>query len=415
MRFFTFIFTILIIFQCVSEAKAENGYIPGYVITIKGDTITGLLDYREKNISVNKISFKKSDNAQVIKYTPTQIKGYGIDGGERFESHRVKMVKDNLHGMELSDSPKMEFMSDDVFLNVITYGRIDLFRYKDNIRSHFFVRKEKGELMELLYHRYRKNLENGRLEHVSVDKYIGQLRLLMSDCIPLIRKIKNIRFLQIQLTNLVIKYNEYFLTGNKSKSDKNRTYVRKKGKLILEPGAIVGLNFIKQDLSTSKKPSFGVALNIIRERNNRKWSLNNELVYSSISDYREHSKFVHENQYSYTKIHEKFSYLKYNIMGRYQFPRGKFRPFVNYGLAFRFVLDYEGRLESFKKFYKEEEAYSHNLSEPGDNSFEHFIGLGLSYNRWSFETRLANFFSLGSFDMPAVEKMSLQLTYHLGK
>ena len=102
-------------------------------------------------------------------------------------------------------------------------------------------------------------------------------------------------------------------------------------------------------------------------------------------------------------------------MGRYQFPRGKFRPFCNYGFAFRFVLNYEGKYESFKKFYKEEELHRHNLSAPSDNSFEHFLGVGVSYKRWSFETRLANFFSLGSFKMPEVEKLSLQLTYHLGK
>ncbi len=66
---------VLFIFQ---TSFCQENYLPGYIITLKGDTLHGFIDYRNWDRNPDKISFKEKLSDNKLIYSSLIIKGFGV-------------------------------------------------------------------------------------------------------------------------------------------------------------------------------------------------------------------------------------------------------------------------------------------------------------------------------------------------
>ncbi len=137
--------------------------------------------------------FKKSGVDDVTTYLPNEIDAFRIVGGKYFVSRKI----------EESDG-KFVFQKW-YFLEVLVDGEIDLFSIQQSIR--FFIEKENKGLVELKDE--TKNLKNrsGMSYSVRNNKYIGFLKLYMSEAPNLSPRIEQMDYLnQRDLVKLSVDY-----------------------------------------------------------------------------------------------------------------------------------------------------------------------------------------------------------------
>jgi hypothetical protein len=156
--------------------SAQKNFQPGSVVTLKGDTIKGFIDYREWNFTPSRIVFSPSDKSSEKEYTVNDISFFEITGKE---SYRRSVVKISLHPVKLSDIGARDttWKMDTVFLKVEYSGTVSLFSYEDMIKERFYILDEYKEQPEELVK--REYVKDGSTSLVVENIYRDQLRSIM--------------------------------------------------------------------------------------------------------------------------------------------------------------------------------------------------------------------------------------------
>lgn len=118
------------------------------MVTTKGDTLRGLIDYREWDMNPSVISFRTSANSGTIQvFNPSNSSYFEITGMEAHQSYKGpvtmdKADKDNLlYGR--ADTTVIETR---IFLEKRQDGpNAALFSYKDGVKERFFL-LQKGKI-----------------------------------------------------------------------------------------------------------------------------------------------------------------------------------------------------------------------------------------------------------------------------
>jgi hypothetical protein len=159
-------------------SNAQKKFRPGYIVNLKGDTISGFIDYKEWNVSPTHISFKSSDkDATAKEYTITDVSFFDITGNE---AYRRSVVKISLHPAKLTDVGLRDtsWKIDTVFLKVIYSGKlVSLLSYTDKLKERFYILEDgKQEPTELIMREY---LSGEALSLTSESTYKIQLNNLL--------------------------------------------------------------------------------------------------------------------------------------------------------------------------------------------------------------------------------------------
>lgn len=82
-------YLLLFAFFSCSYAIAQTNYKPGFIVTTKGETVNGYINYREWNYNPGNIGFKKilSDKAQT--FGPSDLSYFELTGLEAYKSAHV--------------------------------------------------------------------------------------------------------------------------------------------------------------------------------------------------------------------------------------------------------------------------------------------------------------------------------------
>jgi hypothetical protein len=286
--------------------------------------------------------------------------------------------------------------------------------------------------MELLQFKAYKKDYNGATVSAYNNFYINQLALYLGGCANIQSKLRNMQYKSQQLKRVFDAY--YACTQTQVK------FEEKKEKYPLEIGVLLGgtrsqISFSSLSPTTTDKDltgqsfssdfSFtgGLFFDLIRPRNHRKWSFNNELVYTSYKAERTHyaggAPGAAGYDYYYTRL--KYSYLKVNTMVRFKYPIGKTYIFANAGISNGYMLsgsDYE------KRVYKYASSDTELITEgrPFTNGirkyeFGFLAGLGVRYGRYALEGRYDSLNGMLDYIglQATVARTSLLLTYRLTK
>ena len=104
------------------SVSAQKNYLSGSVVLMNGETVKGLIDYRNWEQNPGQINFKINEGAVEQTYTVNDIKAFEITGHDEYI--RAIVVKDmlpvNANSLELEGVHKM--VDDTVFLRSIVKG-----------------------------------------------------------------------------------------------------------------------------------------------------------------------------------------------------------------------------------------------------------------------------------------------------
>lgn len=321
---------------CSLKAYAQVHFEPGFIINHNGDTLRGQIDYRRKEQNPAAITFKEESSGKETKFRPSQIKAFKV-ADDAFVSAFVERFRTSPASMNAAYGSLAEVRADTVFLQTLVAGPKSLLRYKDeNVKAHFFIKE--GDQYRTLW--YRESLADGKGSRVITkdERYKQQLAAYLQDCPSLHRQITAATYFNKVLVDLFSSY--YRCTQT------DQVYVQKAEKFSVKAGVVGGVsltslsfegNFheeiVKAEYSSSSNAAVGAFLNVFLPISNRKWSVYNELLYSTYKVKGYYQDKETDTRYVDVNTTFAYDYLKLNNFIRYTYPVGKTHLFMNMGLS----------------------------------------------------------------------------------
>jgi hypothetical protein len=170
---------------------AQAAFQPGYVVTIKGDTLHGEVDMDSPQAMKHLCRFKSTETGKVTRYKPEELKSFAtIDLSRRFISGTVPYF----------------FKDKRLFLEVLQQGRLNLYYTFDVLLNDlFYVSKKEADLVDLMY-----DWDKNKLVPFKSD-YVSFLKKTMVDAPELILDIERMNNpTPYLLSELVGRYNRKF-------------------------------------------------------------------------------------------------------------------------------------------------------------------------------------------------------------
>lgn len=394
------LFFISVFVTAFSSAFCQENFLPGYVIQ-NGDTVRGFVDYRNWRQNPDAISFKQDLNGSKRFFTPLEIDGFSVRD-ERYVSAIVQTdVSPRLFSRTGDEgSPDPELATDTTFLQTLIWGPKSLYYYVNALGKDQYYIGSGPEYSLLTYGKYllRVRDKEGVFEN---NLYRGQLIAYLNDCPEVQSSMRNMRYAQSRLEKLFRFY--YDCTGQEIR------FERKMEKTIVDFGMVSGISLTnlrvrgvsyleRADMSPSVDVPLSVFLEIIPARNFRKWSLYNELGYSSYKvtgTYEESTILVPSTVYTSTVG---LSYIRLNNMVRFKYPVGNLFVFVNAGISNGIALSETNSLVREITTYSGERVERGEVfSEVRKHEQGYLAGLGFKHKRFSFETRMEKANGMSSF------------------
>ncbi|MCB0608140.1 MAG: outer membrane beta-barrel protein [Lewinella sp.] len=319
---------------------AQENYLPGRIITLQGDTLKGLIDYRNWKNTPQKVGFRKSENSEKTVYQPLDIRGFAVSD-EIYESAIVEVETSPFKANELKAEKDLIMGKDTTFLQSMVIGPKSLLYYKGIYGNEQFYIRRDGQIELLVYKRYLKT-QNGKKGIGENLKFLGQLTHYFQDCPSIQSRIKNTIYRKKSLESLFEAY--YKCSGDEI------AFQKKSEKLALKGGVFAGLSRTTLKFkggtrtnSSGSSPSIdlsgGLSLDLIFPRTFQKWIFRNELQYYSYNTEESYKDPTIIGGYNSTIINKfGFSYLKLNTMARFKFPVKKAFGFINIGMSNGFML-----------------------------------------------------------------------------
>lgn len=205
-RFSLLLFTLLPFLS-----YAQSNFKPGYVITNSGDSIPGLINYKERELNPTSLSFRSTADGPSKTYEIEDVKAYGLPGYETFERFIVDISQSKEALEDLSIGLDSTSIRDTVFLKLLQAGKnVRLYSYVDDIKTRFYIKEQdKPEPYELIYATYRID-ESGKVK--DYNKYVRQLASLMLNYqvyTPVNqRKFQDISYSKTSILNIVSLINQ---------------------------------------------------------------------------------------------------------------------------------------------------------------------------------------------------------------
>lgn len=383
---------ILLGILCFQTTFAQENYISGEIIIQKGDTLSGFIDYRNWKKNPDKIRFKEEPDQKSIVYTPTDITAFHVED-EIYISGIVNSEISPHKTDKLHEDPTIHTEIDTTFLQTLFKGDKHLYHYKaPGGKDNFYIEQD-SNLELLIYKRYVKAQRN-KYGIAKNKKYLRQLAGYLNDCPSIHSQLENTEYKRKSLEKLY----EYYYECSQS----DIVFQKKREKISTEIGALAGMSLsslafnssfktVLKDVDWKKSANFsaGMFFDVILPRNQGKWSINNELMFTSynVSGQFEEN-FDNEDDYSIGTIEMGFSYLKLNNMVRYTYPVKTTYLYLNGGISQGIAISKTNYKETEKKFYgpvTKEEGKALNDTREYEQGY--LIGLGTKGQEFSFEIR----------------------------
>jgi hypothetical protein len=175
MKYFYLLLCLLILIQF--NATAQRNFKPGYIVTLKGDTTKGFIDYKEWNQNPGDITFKTTEQATTQQYSPNNIKAFGVDQLDHYQKYTGPITKGAVDLADLSSGIDTSFVTDNIFLRIVSGGKnVTLYSYRDMIKTRFFIADGKSSPVELRRYVYLDNKQVNKIREFNF--YTQQLLAL---------------------------------------------------------------------------------------------------------------------------------------------------------------------------------------------------------------------------------------------
>jgi hypothetical protein len=294
--------TAVPLLQCQAQTQ------PGYIITLNGDTLNGLLENTGEVRNSQICQFQGSGQSEAVEYLPGAISGYGFSEGSYYESKTIV----------LDGSEQL------VFAQCLVKGAASLFYYRNAAGKFYFLDKEESEMLGL-------TKENNR--------YIRLLKASFSDCMEIQASIDKVSLSHRSLISITCKYNDCVGKGEGSVTYKQGSRFR------LGLGPVIGFSFNNYktvgeepynslDFENSIDPELGLLLNLSSgsQGNHLSFQLGSTLSKSSFHAYYETEPLIYSGRYHSYDIELESLSVKISGEAKYSFTSNRLRPSLGGGL-----------------------------------------------------------------------------------
>lgn len=380
-------FTTSILALCMAilfstTSFAQSNYLAGYLINNNLDTLKGLIDYRNWERNPTAISFKTSDGDIEKYYLPTDIKEFVV-ADEIYVSAIVDiMTLDNFSGVLQYDAA-IKTKKDTVFLQSLVIGDKDLLFLKDRDGIEQFYMQTDTSLMLLKYKKYLVEKDGGKA-YAENKSFAGQLVYTFRDCADIRDKTRSLEYNKSNLTKLFVEYHKCTnqTIDFEKKKDKGGIKITALAGLSHYSVEIVSDNYYLEEVPFTPSTNFaaGICFDFILSRNLGKWSIAEELLYTSFETGGHYDDVLNP-----ATIEIAIDQLKINNMARYRTPAGKFNILANAGISLAFGLHSVNIRHDESIFHPPADGPAIGIIRSGEVGF--IIGTGLSYKAYSLQIR----------------------------
>lgn len=304
---------------------SQSGFRPGFIIKQKGDSIHGMVKYREGKINHLQCEFKENDSQGTVSYSPAEIYAYGFDNDKFFRSFG------SLPGEEAAVS---------VFLEVLIKGKVSLYKY-DKV---FYVEKDGYGLLKLVDPAKVATDGAENPEGKRTPNYRGVLSLLLADSPQTGSLIAGTTLSEKALSDLIEKYN---IAVNAPlvvyKADKQWFTIRYgveagliSSNVVLKP--VDGLFIHFGDFSRANSIQAGATFDFLFPRLTESLSVTSALLVSKMKS----ESYDNDNSYGRIVINSlvmDITTLRIPVGLRYTFRGEKLAPYLDFGFSETFTLD----------------------------------------------------------------------------
>jgi len=152
--------TLLIILLLPVFSFAQSNFKPGYIVTLKGDTIRGLIDYREWGANPTSIDFKASATDKTRKYSDQEIHFFSINGFESYVQYTGAISMDITDINLVTSSRDTSQREATVLFKIMQKGdNVVLYSYTDDVKTRFYISESPDYKPVPLVYRIYKNFD----------------------------------------------------------------------------------------------------------------------------------------------------------------------------------------------------------------------------------------------------------------
>ncbi len=297
------------------ECLSQTNYQPGFYITLDNDTIHGLINDRSGVGNYIQCIYKPEKSSKSERFLPEEIQSYQFQDGRYFLSKKIYV-----------DSVKRQ-----VFVEFLVNGISDLFLYRDNEHFFYVIENANGETIEL-----QKEEATNWGDPSQYDPYfhIRKLKVAFADCMEIQPQVEQADFSSKSLIKLTRDYHNYVCDEYEC-----IVYEKRIGPPQIYVAPIIGissssLSFDKEFYSnfTYKDNQFfnyGAQVDFVLAFINDRMSLQAILLYGK-NDYFG----SYNNYYKLDVINHR---LQSELLFKYTFPLGIFRPSLGFGMHNDFI------------------------------------------------------------------------------
>jgi hypothetical protein len=132
---------LLLLVLCPLFSWAQSNYKSGFVVTAKGDTVRGFIDYQGWDSNPTSINFKTAtSDHNDQKFTLNDISFFSVDGITAYQKFAVSISMDETNTSHLVAGRDTGYRNAEVFLQVLQKGKnVVLYSYQDDLKLRFYL------------------------------------------------------------------------------------------------------------------------------------------------------------------------------------------------------------------------------------------------------------------------------------
>ena len=356
-----------------SQSIAQKKLEPGYVILANGERIEGFIKYQDRESNPEKVVFSTTEGGEKKTYFPLDLQSFGV-ADERFLSRILETEISPRKTGELTYASDLKIRMDTVFLRVLIQGGKNLYHLRnDSWIDNFYI----GEGEDIALLGYKPYLENGRklMDNIA---YKSQLEKFLKECPNRMELIEETEYNLSDLEDLFLDY--YECVGSEF------DFHHPRQKMKVQFGVVAGMTHTKIKIShsdpllssisfpSSLTPTGGVFLDALIPRSGYRWSIYNELHFSSFKTGVDYAGRIPSVFSPSGRTDLDYAYLVLNNMIRYTVPVGPVKLFANAGISNGVALKAEDNEDVLIPVKRRHEQSL-------------LIGGGVGYGRFSLEGR----------------------------
>lgn len=167
---------LLLVFFFPFSSRGQSNYQKGFVVTLAGDTLRGLINVREWTQNPQAIAFKKSEtDPDHQEFSPLTSRYFEVPGQVAYQSFSGRISMNSTDFTKLLSWVDTSKTTVSAFLRVVHSGRhVRLLAYQDDIKIRFFLQEQNGLPQEL---GFRVFMDQQQSRVRTFKFYAGQLLL----------------------------------------------------------------------------------------------------------------------------------------------------------------------------------------------------------------------------------------------